>query len=417
MISKKDDKDTTGIPILSDIPILGNLFKKKTSQNSKREVIIVLTPHVINTKDKSFSYVIPKDSQSFDSFDNLLFRNAYRIRDDDLFDLSFATQSNYYLKILKDLKVFHDKHIELSDEEPVFGFLKDRVPGEEVIVRRMIWEIVHKSKYHEYITDDHILVFESNEDAKFGNKFKTNLLSVLLDGLTKNKKENSLVLDFADHKAKTSGPFEHPRALITKADVKNPSNYVEQISLLNADDPDRNTILLSSTIAPPGVRRATALEVLKGVLVLKRILSLNSSMPVTIKEFRVGRQIIFPTEQELKDKYHIIDYEVARFFYEIINYYPEFERAFNRDAQAIVDRISEDNKTANAFDYYLREGDETTGPFTVEQLSQSIAEGYIKADDWVCLAIADSEWETAGEAEGLKDLFKASTKESPATQP
>ena len=92
------------------------------------------------------------------------------------------------------------------------------------------------------------------------------------------------------------------------------------MSLLNANDPDRNTILLSSSIAPPGVRRATALEVLKGVLVLKRILSLNSSMPVTIKEFRVGRQIIFPTEQELKDKYHIVDYDVARFFYEIINY-------------------------------------------------------------------------------------------------
>ncbi|MDE0821396.1 MAG: GYF domain-containing protein, partial [Opitutales bacterium] len=275
----------------------------------------------------------------------------------------------------------------------------------------------HKSKYHEYITDDHILVFESNEAAKFGNKFKTNLLSVLLDGLAQNKKENSLVLDFADHKAKTTGPFEHPRALITKANIKDPSNYVEQISLLNADDPDRNTILLSSTIAPPGVRRATALEVLKGVLVLKRILSLNSSMPVTIKEFRVGRQIIFPTEQELKDKYHIIDYDVARFFYEIINYYPEFERAFNRDAQAIVDRVSEDSKTAETFEYYLREGDETTGPFTVEQLSESIAEGHIKADDWVCLAIADAEWEAAGEAEGLKDLFEAPTKESPATQP
>ncbi|SVB19467.1 uncharacterized protein METZ01_LOCUS172321, partial [marine metagenome] len=176
LISKKDDKDTTGIPILSDIPLLGNLFKKKTSKNNKREVIIVLTPHVINTNDKSFSYVIPKDSQSFDSFDNLLFRNAYRIRDDDLFDLSFATKSDYYLKILKDLKNFRDTHIELPEEEPVFGFLKDKVPGEEVIVRRMIWEIVHKSKYHEYITDDHFLVFESNEAAKFGNKFKTNLL-------------------------------------------------------------------------------------------------------------------------------------------------------------------------------------------------------------------------------------------------
>mgnify|MGYP002883846340 CR=1 FL=1 len=418
LISKKDDKDTTGVPILSDIPLIGNLFKKKTSQNNKREVIIVLTPHVINTNDKSFSYVIPKDSQSFDSFDNLLFRNAYRIRDDDLFDLSFATKSDYYLNILKDLKDFHDSHIELSEEEePVFGFLDKKVPGEEVIVRRMIWEIVHKSKYHEYITDDHILVFESNEDAKFGNKFKTNLLSVLLDGLANNKKENSLVLDFADHKAKTTGPFEHPRALITKVNVRDPSNYIEQMSLLNANDPDRNTILLSSSIAPPGVRRATALEVLKGVLVLKRILSLNSSMPVTIKEFRVGRQIIFPTEQELKDKYHIVDYDVARFFYEIINYYPEFERAFNRDAQAIVDRISDDNKTATTLDYYLREGDETTGPFTLEQLSQSITEGYIKFDDWVCLATEDAEWEVAGEAKGLKEFFEVTPRKTPEPQP
>ena len=85
----------------------------------------------------------------------------------------------------------------------------------------------------------------------------------------------------------------------------------------------------------------TALEVLKGVLILKRILALNPSMPVTIQEFRVGRQIIFPTEQELRDKYHIIDYDVARFFYQVINYYPEFERAFNRDSDAILERIKE----------------------------------------------------------------------------
>ena len=108
------------------------------------------------------------------------------------------------------------------------------------------------------------------------------------------------------------------------------------MSRLNRNDPERNTILLSNSVSPPGVRGANALEVLKGVLVLKRILALNSTMSVTIDEFRVGRQIIFPTEQELKDKYHIIDYDVARFFYEVINYYPEFEQAFNRDSAKII---------------------------------------------------------------------------------
>lgn len=77
------------------------------------------------------------------------------------------------------------------------------------------------------------------------------------------------------------------------------------------------------------------------VLVLKRILALNRTMPVTIDEFRVGRQITFPTEQELKDKYHVIDYDAARYFYEVINYYPEFEKAFNRDSAKIIYQMQE----------------------------------------------------------------------------
>jgi general secretion pathway protein D len=338
LIDKKKTKGTTGVPFLSKIPVLGNLFKSNAESADDREVIIVLTPHIMDASEKSFSYVIPKDSQSFDSFDNLLFRNAYRIRDDDLFDLSFATQSDFYQNILKELRNFKRMHPEIPDDEPIFSYLDDKMPGEDVIVRRMIWEIVHKSKYHQHISDDHILLFEQNEDAKFGNKFKTHLLDLLLNRITENS-QNSLVFNFADHRAKTVGPFEHPRALISMAQVSSGPTYIEQMNLLNSDDENRNTMLLCPSVSPPGVRGANALEVLKGVLVLKRILALNSTMPVTIDEFRVGRQIIFPTEQELKDKYHVIDYDVARFFYEVINYYPEFEQAFNRDSAAILYKI------------------------------------------------------------------------------
>ena len=340
LIATDTSNSNSGVPFLSKIPYLGNLFKRSIKKDDKREVIVVLTPHVIDTDEKSFSYVIPKDSKTFDSFDHILFRNAYRIRDDDVFDLTFATHSNYFKSIIDELKTFHDEHFELFENEPVFGYLRDKVPGEEVIVRRMIWEIVHKAKYHHYIAADHILVFEANEGAEFGNKFKTLLLGNLMSDLN-SADENALVLDYADHKAKNAGPFEHPRALINRTNITNPANYVEQISALNSDDLERNTVLLSNAVSPPGVRGATALEVLKGVLVLKRILALNHSMPVTINEFRVGRQIIFPTEQELRDKYHIIDYDVARFFYQVINYYPEFESAFNRDSDAILERIKE----------------------------------------------------------------------------
>ena len=335
LIDKKKNKGTTGIPILSEIPVLGNLFKSNAESADDREVIIVITPHIMKAEDKSFSYVIPKDSQTFDSFDNLLFRNAYRIRDDDLFDLSFATQSDFYKKILAELREYKTNHPEIPDDDPLFSYLEDKVPGEGVIVRRLIWEIIHKSKYHQHIADDHILLFEDNEEAKFGNKFKTHLLNLLMQRIPQENR-NTLVFNLADHKAKSAGPFEHPRALISLEEITDGGNYIEKMSMLNNEDENRNTLVLCPFVNPPGVRGATALEVLKGVLVLKRILSLNSSMPVTINEFRVGRQITFPTEQELKDKYHVIDYETARFFYEVINYYPEFEQSFNRDSASII---------------------------------------------------------------------------------
>lgn len=335
LIDKKKNQGTTGIPLLSKLPVLGNLFKSKSQSGADREVIIVLTPHIMDASEKSFSYVIPKDSQSFDSFNNLLFRNAYRIRDDDLFDLSFATKSKFYQNILADLKKYKKNHPEIADENPLFSYLDKKVPGEEVIVRRMIWEIVHKSNYHQFIADDHILLFESNEKAQFGSKFKTHLLNLLFERVS-GKSDNALIFDFASHRKNSAGPFEHPRASISQTEVSDGANYIEQMSMLNSNDESRNTLLLCPTVLPPGVRGANALEVLKGVLVLKRILALNSTMPVTIDEFRVGRQIIFPTEQELKDKYHIIDYDVARFFYEVINYYPEFEQAFNRDSAQII---------------------------------------------------------------------------------
>ena len=99
-----------------------------------REVIIVLTPHAINTNEKSFSYVIPKDSDTFDSFNHLLFRNAYRIRDDDLFDLSFATKSQFFQDILKELRIYKQNFKGISIEEPIFDYLTTKVPGEEVII-------------------------------------------------------------------------------------------------------------------------------------------------------------------------------------------------------------------------------------------------------------------------------------------
>jgi general secretion pathway protein D len=49
--NERTGKDSK-VPILGDIPIIGNAFKRTASSNTKTELLIFLTPHVINTPDE-----------------------------------------------------------------------------------------------------------------------------------------------------------------------------------------------------------------------------------------------------------------------------------------------------------------------------------------------------------------------------
>ena len=47
LIENYKDKKTSGIPILSDIPILGTLFKNTKVMDNKTNVLIFVTPKII----------------------------------------------------------------------------------------------------------------------------------------------------------------------------------------------------------------------------------------------------------------------------------------------------------------------------------------------------------------------------------
>jgi general secretion pathway protein D len=49
--SQKNDTDTK-VPILGDIPVIGYAFKRKKKDNTKTELLIFLTPHVVATPDE-----------------------------------------------------------------------------------------------------------------------------------------------------------------------------------------------------------------------------------------------------------------------------------------------------------------------------------------------------------------------------
>ena len=80
LLSTNEQESRKGIPGLSSIPYLGMLFSRQRMETERREVIVVITPHIVPQDSRNFSYLIPKDSDIFDRFDYTLFRNASRSR-------------------------------------------------------------------------------------------------------------------------------------------------------------------------------------------------------------------------------------------------------------------------------------------------------------------------------------------------
>ncbi len=52
IMQEKRDKSHQGIPLLKDIPVLGHLFRFDSSVITNKELVIIITPHVINNKSE-----------------------------------------------------------------------------------------------------------------------------------------------------------------------------------------------------------------------------------------------------------------------------------------------------------------------------------------------------------------------------
>ena len=154
LISDKKYDNTSGVPLLSKIPLLGKLFSNEGKNNVKKEVIIVLTPHIISKENKSFSRVIPQNSHLFDSFGNELFPNSYRLKDDDIFDLEFIQKSDVVNNLQNNLESLLTKNT--IDSERYSMLSKGILPGEDILIRRMIYEIIEREDYYKYINPEKI---------------------------------------------------------------------------------------------------------------------------------------------------------------------------------------------------------------------------------------------------------------------
>jgi hypothetical protein len=148
-----------GLPWLSRIPILGVLFRQSNWHRGKREVIIVVTPHVVPAQlESGLSYVVPKASDKFNSLDSKLFRNAYRVKASDVDDLRYIADNPSIQQVLGQIRKRAGANPLLGREEPFASIARGRVPGEEALIHRMLWQIAERTGFASLVHPERILV-------------------------------------------------------------------------------------------------------------------------------------------------------------------------------------------------------------------------------------------------------------------
>lgn len=320
LIATEETTQVSGVPGLSSIPGLGRLFQRRTKEKFKSEVIIVLTPHVVPKDDTQFSYTRPKDSEIFDSEDNKLFLDRYRVRDEEVFDLSYLKASD----TLEAAQAAAWQWVRANpDAEPsadMLALARGDVPGEQVLVRRMLWETIRSQRREDDVRPSKIVLFtrkQPHEPPKFG----------FLRQLTKHMaRDQALVLSFP---AEEDGQFEQPAALVQYVDLEGTS-HGELIEQYNQDG--MHSVVISRNA--PGLR--SPVRWLQSAAVLKRLIELNSNVPLTLDSFYTGLQLIYPTEDDLSKGFHLLDAETAKYWYQIQNYYPAFEQHLNAALREIA---------------------------------------------------------------------------------
>ncbi len=321
-ISTKDK-----IPVLGDLPLVGIAFRGTSEKKAKREVIIVLTPHVLPER-REVRRSFPKDEDNFDSFGNELYRDSYRIRSEDVFDLTFLLENRRIVSYRRMARQAAARNFRLGEVEPFRSFVQDRIPGESILVTRMIYEVIKRLDIAAPIQPSKIIYFESQEVGGYNVHFLDERIKDGGKAGVKDFGDQALAMTYTyDRESLEQGRLgSEPIPDIRLVDCPDRDAWGALLWELNQPTPEgqhRHTILIQNESDLLRLRRALA---------LKRIVVLNGGDEhLRLRNFSVGKTLLMP---ELKDEQiHVIDADTARFFFHTEHYYAaalaEIEKRLN----------------------------------------------------------------------------------------
>ena len=359
LVARDDLSQQEKVPFLGRLPLLGKVFGNESLMKSKREVIIVLTPFVLPEDNIAGRYVpdekiigrnMPKDEDAFDSFGNELFRDAYRIRDEDVFDLAFVTENQELRRMQSAADEAIAADYRLASTYPYMNFHDGRIPGEQILVYRQMYEVIKRIGLHRRLDPEKFIFFEEDESSAsgFGVTFFQNYLQ--------NLAESTWQADQAEGRVSSRQPDDPwqamgPRALALIYSLRRTVDDADEIlmepvpeaRLLDCPDGETYDRLLweLNQPGPDGLERKSILlrgekdvTRLQRAILLRQTVALNSNeRSVTLDNFSVGRLLLLPARGNAK--IDLIDADVAKYFFYSEQYYQALKQQLDRDISAL----------------------------------------------------------------------------------
>lgn len=337
LIAKDSEQTSQKVPFIGDIPFLGKLFQSNNETGQKREVIIVITPSVL-PEDSAVHASMPNDDDLFDQFGNRLFRDAYRIRAEDTFDLRYLTENQSLQKLQKVADRIVQDHAKYGMIYPYQKFADGSIPGEDALVRRQIYEVLKRQEASAILDSEKLIFFKSDDEGGAG--FKVQFLAKYL-------KENAPFVLTENGDGRAVGLCFRLTRTSTEAEelLMEPVPEIKIVDCLNEEI--WRKLLLQSNAQKNGetqkqvifLRHQKDLERLKTAILMKKIISLNASDYILkLKNFTRGRLLRMPSIRE--EDVELIDADVATCFYHSELYYSALRESLRKDFVAFRQALS-----------------------------------------------------------------------------
>lgn len=332
LVSKELTRRVLKVPLLAEIPYLGRLFQTSVNRSRKREVIIVLTPYVLVNDEttRSLGRFLPKDQDRFDEFGNVLFRDFYRIRNEDVFDLEFLIEDPGLRERLDQVRAEVAKNRDLAQNEVFAPFRDGMIPGEKILVERMIYEVVKRLSsgeekgvqwLDEQVELDRVILFDGETVGGYDVSFLDRILTKLGDGASGEG-------FFAANPGKALA-ITFTEAAATDEGIQLRQNPIPEVALIDCPDSAAWTRLLAEYNEPLSDGRARSSIILhdrddlirlRRVIVLDRVIRLNGGEPrVRLENFSLGKVLLIPEPDA--GQVHLLDETKAKYFYHTEQYY------------------------------------------------------------------------------------------------